>query len=714
MLKSIFEWLDHHPGSYWVFAGAATLLLVARLVILIRPAACGSAASQRADWRDAAVLFLFLLAWRWPYLFVAHELNPDESQLIAGALTLAHDPVFWRSVDGGSSGPFNYYFLLPWAWLGLPLDYFTARLTGLLLVWGALFLSLRSLTDTCGRAVAWLALLPAAAFFATATHRELTHHSTEHLPLLLIAGIFALLAGRTATEQGRLRFACLLAGTLPWTKLQTTPIALAFLGWAFWQVWRESESTRGRGLAGAVCAALLPTLLLTGMTAATGQMEAAVRRYFLQNFAYVGEGAPFREALGALWRNAEIDGRFPLFLGTVVAGLVAATTCFAKHRVRPPSLLIAAGGVSLAAVAAVIAPRREFLHYVLLLPVPLTFWLGAALGGWWSHVAVRSRLVLAGTLLAAGLLPLGTRSFQAVPDVYGRFAHDWRHPHSGAALVLRALAGRNDTLGLWGWAGHLHVESGLRQATRDGNTLCSIVPNAQQAYHRAVYLADLKRSAPAVFVDAVGQGAFTFDYRAVQSHENFAELARYIREHYTLVVDLLDARIYARRDLISLAGLDQRRLWQLVRRGRQAETLNLSPPGSSLDKLQTRMIGQRRVVMLLPPVSLDWPLGEEVVEVTLEFGYDPVAYEQGRSNGTELYLELADPSGTREVYHRFLDPARVPADRGPQSARVVLPPFAPGATLVLRTDPGPYGDNAWDWVYLAGLRLHGTSAPGAK
>ena len=43
---------------------------------------------------------------------------------------------------------------------------------------------------------------------------------------------------------------------------------------------------------------------------------------------------------------------------------------------------------------------------------------------------------------------------------------------------------------------------------------------------------------------------------------------------------------------------------------------------------------------------------------------------------------------------------------GRQSVRVTLPDFAPGSILVLRTDPGPYGDTAWDWVYLASLKLH--------
>jgi hypothetical protein len=45
-------------------------------------------------------------------------------------------------------------------------------------------------------------------------------------------------------------------------------------------------------------------------------------------------------------------------------------------------------------------------------------------------------------------------------------------------------------------------------------------------------------------------------------------------------------------------------------------------------------------------------------------------------------------------------------DRGTQSIRIALPPLLPDTTLVLRTDPGPSGDNAWDWVYLASLQLH--------
>jgi hypothetical protein len=179
---------------------------------------------------------------------------------------------------------------------------------------------------------------------------------------------------------------------MPWAKLQSAPIGLALIGWAGWQVLRESgltASLRWRLLAELLLAAALPTLIVTGLAAATGQLDALWRRYFLQNFVYVGTGesASVGEAVRAMWRNSLVDGRFPLFLGITAVGLLAATAYFLWRRVRPSPLLITGFAVTLAALGAVITPRRDYLHYVLLLPVPLTFWFGAALGGWWGRLA---------------------------------------------------------------------------------------------------------------------------------------------------------------------------------------------------------------------------------------------------------------------------------------------------------------------------------------
>src|SRR5882757_8822920 len=152
-MRAVFQWLDAHPQSYWALLALPTLLLFLRFWQAVRAAtATPNRPAVSPGWRDGAVLGLFLLAWRWPFLLVAREFNPDESQLIAGALTLTRDPVFWRSVDGNTAGPFDFYALLPLHWLGLPLDYFTARLTGLLIIWGTLFLCLRTLARIFGPA----------------------------------------------------------------------------------------------------------------------------------------------------------------------------------------------------------------------------------------------------------------------------------------------------------------------------------------------------------------------------------------------------------------------------------------------------------------------------------------------------------------------------------------------------------------------------------
>ena len=123
-------------------------------------------------------------------------------------------------------------------------------------------------------------------------------------------------------------------------------------------------------------AAALPALLFAGMCAATGQMETAWRRYILQNLVYViaSPAATVGEGMRDMWRVSVAEGHFPLLFCTTLAGLLAATVYFLWRRVRPSALWVAGAAVTLAALTAVIAPRRDYLHYILLLPVPLTLW----------------------------------------------------------------------------------------------------------------------------------------------------------------------------------------------------------------------------------------------------------------------------------------------------------------------------------------------------
>lgn len=97
---------------------------------------------------------------------------------------------------------------------------------------------------------------------------------------------------------------------------------------------------------------------------------------------------------------------------------------------------------------------------------------------------------------------------------------------------------------MWGWEPSQYVQSGLGQATREAHTERQITANPLQAFYRARYLADLKRTAPRFFFDVVGPGRFTFSDRRRDGHESWPELREWVAGNYRLVDDTEGMRLY--------------------------------------------------------------------------------------------------------------------------------------------------------------------------
>jgi hypothetical protein len=114
------------------------------------------------------------------------------------------------------------------------------------------------------------------------------------------------------------------------------------------------------------------------------------------------------------------------------------------------------------------------------------------------------------------------------------------------------------------------------------------------------------------------------------------------------------------------------------------------------------------VQMIEPPGLIRFALSGDEREVRFKYGMDPEAYTRGRTDGVEFIVDLEPPGQPpHTLFRRWLRPRTVSSDRSTQNQRVVLPPFPPGSTLALRTDPGPDHDGAWDWSYYTGIRLLG-------
>ena len=716
MLYGLFLWLDAHPAAYWAGCIICTLALSAVIMVEARR---NDSSARKPDWGFALLLLVCLLAWRWPPLLYNQALNPDEPLLIAGAITLTHDPVFWRSVDGATAGPLDFYALLPAHAFGLPLGYFSARLTGLLLIWGALLACYRMLRDEYGRGVAQLGLLPGLMFFATVHEGDFLHYSTEHVPLFLFS-LSACLLWRAHRETPaapiRARFLWFAAGVsmglLPWAKLQAAPLAATLALWGTWLTLTDKTAgwqPRRRTFATLTFAALLPSLLILALIALGGQWEHFQSSYIQSNLAYVDTGGGFGNVFKELSHKAALTWIFPALLVTPL-WIVPVAAAGALTRQRRWGPLFVTGAIFTAVAAGcVFAPRRGFMHYLLFLVVPLTWWSAAALGearrAYGRGRGAPSLMML--YALIAGGIPLLARWQEPSPPLWGGLADQGMAPRDEAGDMLRKLRRPGDTLAVWGWHSHLYVESGLPQATRAAVSEREITPSPQRdTYHRPLYLADLQAHSPAFFADAVGPESFHLTNRVTQGHETFPQLQDYIKTHYVQLADLTSVRLYIRSDLFAQRlpdPADRARLGQEARLHLRVETTagKISPFTAARQNL-----GGRAVQMLLPPAALSWPLEGTERAALIEFGFHPQAYTVGNSDGAGLIGELQSADGTvRQVFQRFLDPLRRPVDRGKLTARVVLPPYGPDSILRVRSTPGPHGNDAWDWVYFSRLRF---------
>lgn len=542
------------PGAA---GGWHTALSVAAGLALLGIAWRTPATAPRRDGRWIFALGLFLLAGRWPIVRFPFALNPDESQFIAGAHTLTRDPVFWRSVNGMTSGPLNYLALWPAGSLLGYGTYLGARLTAVVLLavtLGALHLLLAS---RFGARAARLGGLPTGCFLALTAHPDFTHYSLELLSMALLATAAAVagLGWASGRRHGwRDCLVGLLLGAIPLAKPQVGPLALV-LGVGLVLASRGRRGGFPGQPAALIAGAFAPAALCALVLASQGVLGYACRAYFEQNVAYVHTSAVnrFRTAFQLLARPDPPSPMFLAWAGTGLLGLLLLAAWWPRQARRDRAWLGAgAAGVGLAGLC-VITPGRPFPHYLMLMPAPWLFLYTSAAGGLLGTAAAGKLVHVATHALLAGTVAVLLAVRAGMPYPPRLEATPYGSDFSGeVSALLRAHSRPGDTLGMWGWRDDLFVLANLPQATRDGVTESAILEGPYRPESQQIYLRDFRRSRPALFVDGVGPGAFAFQSRATQSPAAvFPALARVLAEDYVLLADLDGARVYARRERLA-------------------------------------------------------------------------------------------------------------------------------------------------------------------
>jgi hypothetical protein len=482
--------------------------------------------------------------------------NPDEGTMLAGSHRLFLDPVFWRSVDGTTGGPLLYYPLALLRLVGLPLNFATARFACLLSMWGVIVLLYLTGRLLMPEWAARISVLPLQGGAMQIRFPELVQYSSECIPMLLTAASVWLLARRylKASHESSdwFVFGAILA-LMPFAKLQSVPLA-AVIGAAGLALLYFKPNHRRWSSAGWLFAGGASVLLiLLAALALFGIARDFYQSYILNNLLYA-EHAEVIWTPTRLWDflfHLVDMRRYFVWMGAFIA-IVAARRLFQRAwRPSPPAVFAVC--LALASFYAILKPGRPFWHYLLFLIVPLQLGVIAAFAAELSH-AIRPRWIAAGFVTLTIVAPLIQYATEPSEISLEPLLRVPQKITSLQATRLSELTKPGDMVAIWGWAPEMYVMTGTVPATRDPHTQRQIEAGPQRAYYRQRFLADLRRSSPEIFVDAVGQGQRQFEDRSTQSIDSFPDLRQYLNANFDLVSDSNGVRMYKRRGPRTDAG----------------------------------------------------------------------------------------------------------------------------------------------------------------
>jgi hypothetical protein len=273
-----------------------------------------------------------LVMWRYPVLLL-NELNPDETQFIVAARKLFSDPMFFRSVDCGTSGPLNIYPLMLPALFGLSPDYASSRLVGIFIIFLSIYTLYRAFALLVPDHVARIAILPLSGIFSVLSYWDFLHYTSEHVALLILSLSIYSCIRLLRDSQGYRFYMCilgLLTAAALFAKMQAVPMLLAVDAVALAFVHVNCQARRFWHPAAALLAGVLPLPLINAaICVGTGQWRDFWMSYVLGNRGYIqlGLGASFASSFPDFLRYVVGTPDIRFFIFTALAMLAAYFYC---------------------------------------------------------------------------------------------------------------------------------------------------------------------------------------------------------------------------------------------------------------------------------------------------------------------------------------------------------------------------------------------------
>jgi len=492
---------------------------------------------------------LLLIFMRLPVIVFNQELNPDESQMLSHAITLFKDPLYWRSVDGTTIGPLDNYLLVIPRILGFQLNYISARLIGIICSCGSLLFLFFAVKNWFGSTTARTALIFPLVFLSFTQEKDFVHYSSEQLPVFLLSLSLWLLS-RITENSGSLKrnalFLGLIAGCIPFAKLQAVPQAILVVLVALWVCYRRLQLRNdSRPLIMLLLGGLTFPIITFIWAYSFGVLTDLIDFYLFGNVIYAQGNDTVSipmQFLQLIDQSADFRS-FTIIL--IIPFIAAIIKIFQDSAVRKKNYVVRFTilFLVLASIYAVTKSGNNFTHYLNFCIIPWTLLAAYGLPAFRKWHAAFSILILIW--------------FAATDAFYFKKEHRLNSyassdksafMESPVVKALKKYSRPDDYMVVWGWQSSYYVEAQLAQGTAESHSERCIFnhPMRQKYLHR--YVSDIERTKPAIVLDAVGKNSLWLQDKKTQTIEKFPELYAYIQKNYGFVGSFDDTRLFVRKD----------------------------------------------------------------------------------------------------------------------------------------------------------------------
>ena len=514
------------------------------------------------EWLGGLSLLLVYVGIKRPFLMFDGPVNPDESQMLAQAIALQHDPVFWRSVDGTTAGPLNSYLIWGMGQLGLAYTYLLLHALATVLVAAMLWTGYKTLRLFTSRGAALTSLLITYLSLLLSDHKDFNHYNSELLSVtLLTISLYVLVRSLTMIHSPWYRYFILgaLCCLVPLAKLQGGPLAGLYLLYTSLTLYRSNKPARRKWISFAALFAGSATVLtfLLALLWTHSLLNDAYVMYIQTNLTHYQSGNGWHLLVRLLFTSS-YDYVFLLAVNVglwLLALYAARQPTYSRLRHKHFLWFLVANLL----LSLWVAGRTGYIfeHYLFYTFLPITCLTGYALqliqsGTGPSYLGRLSY----GHLLAMIVLGHGVNQYAKTRHPNQHFNPTTRSNGEQTVISLvNRYAKPGDCLAIWGWNCHYYVATGLWQATRENHSIRCMKTNSLGALHnialidwyRRQYVQDIQRNRPVVFVDEVRANTlFTFPETVV--HETIPDLHAFVQAHYQLVSQQGGIRVYLRSD----------------------------------------------------------------------------------------------------------------------------------------------------------------------